>query len=174
MPQELAKIKADYNSGTLLTGEACRDPLALVRDGTLTCRQLKAMCIKHLQQYVGSFQERRAKVTDAIVDEFMSARSLEWKGNPKVPRADLVAPNVKGGKDAAAAGQAGGTLSKNQQKKMIKEQQIAKKKAAQNKAAVAGKAEGMTDQETKEMLLKRQREQTEAAEDKAAATGGGS
>ncbi|EQL02094.1 tryptophanyl-tRNA synthetase [Ophiocordyceps sinensis CO18] len=99
--EELAKIKADYNSGKLLTGE------------------LKAMCIDHLQRYVGGFQDRRSKVTDAVVDEFMSIRPLEWKGNPK-------AGSEK--------------LSKNQLKKMLKEQQIAQKKAAKDQTADSGAA----------------------------------
>ncbi|KAF4505329.1 hypothetical protein G6O67_007287 [Ophiocordyceps sinensis] len=121
--EELAKIKADYNSGKLLTGE------------------LKAMCIDHLQRYVGGFQDRRSKVTDAVVDEFMSIRPLEWKGNPKVPRADLVVPDVKPGGEAAAAGEAGSEkLSKNQLKKMLKEQQIAQKKAAKDQTADSGAA----------------------------------
>ncbi|KJZ79012.1 Tryptophan--tRNA ligase [Hirsutella minnesotensis 3608] len=123
--EELAKIKADYNSGKLLTGE------------------LKAMCIEHLQRYVGGFQERRSKVTDAVVDEFMAIRPLQWNGNPKVPRADLVVPVTKpheGGAEGAGAGSE--KMSKNQLKKLLKEQQIAQKKAekAKEKAADAGAA----------------------------------
>ncbi|KAF8797911.1 tryptophanyl-tRNA synthetase [Phlegmacium glaucopus] len=51
--EELEKLRKDYQEGTLLTG------------------QLKARCIQQLQQFVGNFQERRAKVTDAVVDAFM-------------------------------------------------------------------------------------------------------
>jgi len=51
----VAKIEADYRSGTLLTGG------------------LKAMCIKILQDVVNNFQERRAKLTDADVNTFMDA-----------------------------------------------------------------------------------------------------
>ena len=103
------------------------------------------MCTEHLQKYVLSFQERRGKVTDAVVDEFMATRPLEWKGNPKVPRADLVVPVNKPGEanadGAAVGGAADGKLTKNQLKKLLKEQQIAQKKAEKAKEkAAAGEA----------------------------------
>ncbi|PHH83032.1 hypothetical protein CDD82_3834 [Ophiocordyceps australis] len=116
--EQLAQIKADYNSGKLLTGE------------------IKAICIEYLQKYVSAFQDRRRKVTDTVVDEFMKARPLEWKGNTKVPRADLVVPETSG--NAGAEGGAGESkLTKNQVKKLLKEQQVAQKKAdkAKEKAA---------------------------------------
>ncbi|PHH84682.1 hypothetical protein CDD83_1551 [Cordyceps sp. RAO-2017] len=124
--EELAKIKADYSSGKLLTGE------------------LKAMCIEHLQKYVSGFQERRSRVTEAVVDEFMSARPLEWKGNGRVPRADLVAPVIGSAEGKAEGGEgADGKLSKNQLKKLLKEQQIAQKKAEKAKGKGAeGEAAG--------------------------------
>lgn len=102
----------------------------------LTSGQLKAMCIEHLQKYVGGFQERRSRVTDAVVDEFMSIRPLEWKGNPKAPRADLVVTDAKPGEDGGEAGS--GELSKNQLKKMLKEQKVAQKKAAKDKGVSGG------------------------------------
>ncbi|KAG5985783.1 tryptophan--tRNA ligase [Claviceps pusilla] len=118
--EELKKIKDDYTSGKLLTGE------------------LKAICIDYVQKYVGAFQERRSKVTDAVVDDFMSVRPLEWRGNPKVPRADLIVPVAKQAGDGADAGSADaggapGEMSKNQMKKLLKEQQTAAKKAAKAK-----------------------------------------
>lgn len=65
---ELEKIRQDYKNGNLLTGE------------------LKVMCIKVLQNYVSAFQERRAAVTKDVVEEFMSARTLEWgKQERRVP-----------------------------------------------------------------------------------------
>ncbi|RCI10304.1 hypothetical protein L249_8449 [Ophiocordyceps polyrhachis-furcata BCC 54312] len=121
--EELAQIKADYNSGKLLTGE------------------LKAKCIHHLERYVVGFQERRSRVTDETVDEFMAKRPLEWLGNSKVPKADLVVPVAGGGQGKADGGEAGqGKPSKNQLKKLLKEQQIAQKKAekAKEKSADAG------------------------------------
>ncbi|KAG5944555.1 tryptophan--tRNA ligase [Claviceps sorghi] len=125
--QELKKIKDDYTSGKLLTGE------------------LKAICIDHVQKYVGAFQERRSKVTDAVVDDFMSVRPLEWRGNPNVPRADVVVPVTKqpgDGAPSAGADAAGapGEMSKNQMKKLLKEQQTAAKKAAKAKEKEAAAA----------------------------------
>ncbi|KAK2592877.1 tryptophan--tRNA ligase [Conoideocrella luteorostrata] len=115
--EKLEKIKEDYTSGKLLTGE------------------LKAICIEYLQKYVSVFQERRSKVTDAVVDEFMSVRPLEWTGNPRVPRADLVVPVTKPTDGTTPAAEAAGTgeMSKNQLKKILKEQQVAAKKAAKAK-----------------------------------------
>ncbi|KAH8664229.1 hypothetical protein BX600DRAFT_464049 [Xylariales sp. PMI_506] len=119
--EELKSIGEAYRKGELLTGE------------------LKAICIKHLQEYVAAFQERRAKATDEVVDLFMSERPLTWRGNPRVER---IVPVI-----ANAAAQAGGTdggegkLTKNQLKKLEKEKMIAAKKAAKaaEKEAAAAK-----------------------------------
>ncbi|EAW11627.1 tryptophan--tRNA ligase WRS1 [Aspergillus clavatus NRRL 1] len=62
--EELERIRVAYEKGEMLTGE------------------VKQKCIAELQTYVQSFQERRTKVTDEIVAEFMRPRALEWKGNP--------------------------------------------------------------------------------------------
>ncbi|KAJ7090350.1 hypothetical protein B0H15DRAFT_261115 [Mycena belliarum] len=51
--EELERLGAEYRAGRLLTG------------------QLKGKCVELLQKFVGDFQERRAKVTDADVDAFM-------------------------------------------------------------------------------------------------------
>lgn len=104
--------------------------------------QLKAICIEYLQKYVAVFQDRRSKVTDAVVDEFMSVRPLEWKGNPRVPRADLVVPVTTAVDGTKPAGDAAGTgeLSKNAQKKLLKEQQLAAKKAEKERAKAAAAA----------------------------------
>ncbi|KIY03299.1 uncharacterized protein Z520_01766 [Fonsecaea multimorphosa CBS 102226] len=61
---ELAKIKEQYEKGELMTGE------------------LKALCIKELQQYVGDFQERRKKVSDEVVQDFFSRKGLLFRGVP--------------------------------------------------------------------------------------------
>ena len=58
---KLARIKQEYESGQLLTG------------------QLKKELIGVLQKLVGEHQERRAKVTDDVVREFMTPRSLNFK-----------------------------------------------------------------------------------------------
>lgn len=70
----------------------------------------------------------------------MSARPLEWQGNPKVPRADLVVPVTK---TEGATGEEGtGEVSKNQLKKLEKQRQAAEKKAEKEAAKAAKAAEG--------------------------------
>ena len=61
---KLADLREKYESGELLTGE------------------LKKECIALMQQYVAGFQERRSKVNDQTVAEYMKPRRLEWGGNP--------------------------------------------------------------------------------------------
>ena len=51
---ELVHVAEEYSAGRMLTGE------------------VKALCIKVLQDFVGEFQKRRAAVTDEIVQQFMS------------------------------------------------------------------------------------------------------
>jgi len=51
--EELERLGVDYRAGRLLTG------------------QLKSKCIDILQKFVGDFQERKAKVTEDIIDAFM-------------------------------------------------------------------------------------------------------
>lgn len=110
---ELEKIRVAYEKGEMLTGE------------------LKAKCIAELQAYVKGFQDRRAKVTEEVVDEFMALRPLEWKANPnpkrKVP--------IGGPATTQASGEAEGVakLTKNQEKKLAKQRLIDEKKAAKEK-----------------------------------------
>ncbi|KAF9521195.1 hypothetical protein BS47DRAFT_1335311 [Hydnum rufescens UP504] len=62
----LAKIEADYRSGALLTGE------------------LKAKCIKILQDLVRNFQERRAKISEDDISAFMDAnRKIDPSPRPR-------------------------------------------------------------------------------------------
>lgn len=75
---ELENIRVAYRKGEMLTGE------------------LKQRCIKELQDYVKGFQERKSKVTAEIVQEFMSERTLHWKGNPNPIKRD----NTPAQKDA--------------------------------------------------------------------------
>ncbi|KAI5119571.1 hypothetical protein M0805_006456 [Coniferiporia weirii] len=57
---ELQKLYDDYKAGTLLTG------------------QLKARCIKMLQEFVKEFQERRSKITEEELKNFMDgSRKIE-------------------------------------------------------------------------------------------------
>jgi tryptophanyl-tRNA synthetase len=69
--EELEEIRSQYKSGELLTGE------------------MKAKCIKFLQEFVVSFQERRKKVTDEVINEFMSVRPLEWGGQKKMVEVEV-------------------------------------------------------------------------------------
>lgn len=122
---ELQKVYDSYKKGDMLTGE------------------LKALCIKYLQDYVKEFQENRAKVTDEILADFMRVRPLECKGNPKAPvelpiRAKAVAAEAGAAPEGEAS--ADGKLTKNQLKKLEKLKQTEAKKAAkaaekENKAA---------------------------------------
>lgn len=59
--EKLAEIKKNYTSGQLLTGE------------------LKKILIDVLQPIIGAHQERRAKVTDEVVKQFMTPRKLKTK-----------------------------------------------------------------------------------------------
>ncbi|RMD40977.1 hypothetical protein DV735_g4158, partial [Chaetothyriales sp. CBS 134920] len=68
---ELQRLHDGYEKGQILTGE------------------MKKRCIEVLQEYVGAFQERRAKVTDQTVKEFTStSRKLEYGLNPNPVKAD--------------------------------------------------------------------------------------
>ncbi|KAK4193114.1 hypothetical protein QBC35DRAFT_482656 [Podospora australis] len=109
--EELEKIKVSYEKGDLLTGE------------------IKAICIKHLQEYVAAFQERRAKVDDEAVKLFMQTRPLSWVGNPNPTRTIPIREKTEG--DAEAGGD--GKLTKNQLKKLEKQKQIEAKKAQKEK-----------------------------------------
>jgi tryptophanyl-tRNA synthetase len=129
---ELERIRIAYENGEMLTGE------------------LKAICIKELQKYVAAFQERRAKVTDETVKQFMTPRPLTWRGNPRAP-APIVVPKVAdgeaaGAESAPAEGEA--KMTKNQLKKLEKQRQAEAKKAqkakekAEKKAAASAAAGG--------------------------------
>ena len=75
-------------------------------------------------------------MTDATVDEFMARRPLEWVGNPKVPRADLVVPEIKEAETTEGTAE-DGKMSKSQMKKLLKQQQAAEKKAEKQAAKAA-------------------------------------
>ncbi|KAI9671936.1 MAG: hypothetical protein M1817_002333 [Caeruleum heppii] len=62
--RELEEVRRKYKGGEILTGE------------------LKGLCIKELQGYVKGFQERREKVGEEVVGEYMRVRELVWGGNP--------------------------------------------------------------------------------------------
>lgn len=112
--EELESIRIAYTTGKLLTGE------------------LKARCIQELQTYVKGFQERRAKVTDEVVADFMSLKKLEWKANPNPI---IVAKPETSDAPAAEAGPTKNALKKAAKLKAIEEAKAAK---AALKAAGSG------------------------------------
>ncbi|KAF3347887.1 Protein phosphatase 2C-like protein 4 [Verticillium dahliae VDG2] len=107
--EELAQIEKDYRSGKMMTGE------------------IKKRCAEELSKFCTGFQERRAKVTDETVAQFMARRPLVWRGSEAL--ADLaVRPRADG--EGKAEGEGDGKLTKNQLKKLEKQRQIDAKKAA--------------------------------------------
>ena len=82
---ELARIKQEYESGQMMTGE------------------IKKICIEHLQEYVAAFQQRRKAVTAEIREEFMSQRPLKYGGNPTPIKAEP--KEKKGGEKQKANGE---------------------------------------------------------------------
>lgn len=64
---EMHKIYDDYKNGKLLTGE------------------LKALCIKELQNFIGDFQQKRKLVTDDMVAHFGNPnRAFSWGEVPRL------------------------------------------------------------------------------------------
>lgn len=61
---ELERIRTAYEKGEMESGE------------------MKTACTKELQAYVSGFRERRAKVTEAVREEFMRPRQLLFRGMP--------------------------------------------------------------------------------------------
>lgn len=104
--------------------------------------EIKKRCAEELQKYVLGFQERRAKVTDEIVAEFMKVRPLKLKWDT----AGLGAETNEGA-DAEAGGD--GKMTKNQLKKLEKARQQAEKKEKKQaeKAAAAAPADAQTAKE---------------------------
>jgi tryptophanyl-tRNA synthetase len=102
---KLERIAKEYRSGELLTGD------------------LKKQAIDLLQDYVAKFQERRAKVTDEVLESYMKPRKLQWGGHalPVRPKEDT---------KQAAGGQK-------------KENKKEKKKAEKKLAAEEGQPQGV-------------------------------
>lgn len=117
--QELEKIRVEYSTGKMLTGE------------------IKKKCAEELQVYVQSFQERRAKVTDEIVAEFMRVRPLNLKWGT-LTSSDAGASKATEGEAAAEGGD--GKMTKNQLKKLEKQRQIEEKKKQKEAAKGAAAA----------------------------------
>ncbi|TDZ20176.1 Tryptophan--tRNA ligase [Colletotrichum orbiculare MAFF 240422] len=117
--EELAKIREEYRTGKMLTGE------------------IKKRCADELAAYCTAFQERRAKVTEDTVDLFMSRRPLIWAGAENLKSVPIHEKPADGPAEAAD-----GKLTKNQLKKLEKQKQIEEKKAAKAKEKEAAKAAG--------------------------------
>ncbi|OLN81023.1 Tryptophan-tRNA ligase, cytoplasmic [Colletotrichum chlorophyti] len=119
--EELAKIREDYRTGQMLTGE------------------IKKRCADELAKYCTAFQERRAKVTDETVNLYMSKRPLVWGGSDRLNA--LPIREAGSATEGGAGGEGGeGKLTKNQLKKLEKQRQIEEKKAAKAKEKEAAKA----------------------------------
>lgn len=85
-------------------------------------------------------------MTDEVVNHFMASRPLEWQGNPKVPRADLVVPISSEGDEGQVA-KGDGEMTKSALKKQARLEKIAKEKAEK---AAAKEAKEAKDKEAKE------------------------
>ena len=64
--EKLEKIYNEYKSGKLLSGE------------------IKNILFETLKPFIKSHQESRNKVTEEMVTEFMTPRSLEFRGKDKI------------------------------------------------------------------------------------------
>lgn len=94
--EKLQKLYDDYKKGELLTGD------------------MKKECIKVMQEYVTSIQNRRAEVTDELLEQYMTPRALDYRGNPNKP---------------------------DPKEKLEKARQVAEKEAAKTKSKAQAKAE---------------------------------
>ncbi|KAJ3944667.1 tryptophan--tRNA ligase [Colletotrichum fioriniae] len=115
--EELAKIREDYRTGKMLTGE------------------IKKRCAEELAKYCTAFQERRAKVDEETVNLFFSRRPLSWglaENLKSIPIREATTDGPAEGAD--------GKMTKNQLKKLEKQRQIDEKKAAKAKEKEAAKA----------------------------------
>lgn len=61
---QLERIRVAYEKGEMESGD------------------MKRACTEELQAYVSAFRERRAQVTQAVLDEFMRPRQLVFRGMP--------------------------------------------------------------------------------------------
>ncbi|KAK6220146.1 tryptophanyl-tRNA synthetase [Colletotrichum tabaci] len=121
--EELAKIREDYRTGKMLTGE------------------IKKRCAEELAKYCTAFQERRSKVNESTVDLFMARRPLVWGGSESLKALPIREGAAAAGGEGAEGAEGGdGKMTKNQLKKLEKQRQIEEKKAAKAKEKEAAKA----------------------------------
>lgn len=57
--------------------------------------ELKKICIETLTQFITAYQERRAKITEEVVDEFMRVRPLKW-GESRAAKAAAAQQQTEG------------------------------------------------------------------------------
>ncbi|KAF2007643.1 tryptophanyl-tRNA synthetase [Amniculicola lignicola CBS 123094] len=110
--ERLEKFAVDYRKGEMLTGD------------------MKKECIALVTHYVKDFQEKRAKVTDEILEVFMTPRKLEWNGNPNPTKPKKVESGKQKGsaEEVAKVDENGQPLTKNAMKKAAKLAEIERKK----------------------------------------------
>lgn len=58
--------------------ELLEDLYAKYKAGEVLSGEMKKLCIEVLQEFVQDFQERRSKVTEAVIDQFMKPHKLVW------------------------------------------------------------------------------------------------
>ncbi|KAF2732880.1 tryptophanyl-tRNA synthetase-like protein [Polyplosphaeria fusca] len=110
--EKLAKFADDYRKGIMMTGD------------------MKKECISVMMEYVNKFREAREKVTEELLDQFMQPRKLDWKGNqnPTKTKASEEKNEEKATEEGVPLGEDGKPLTKNQQKKLLKQQEVERKK----------------------------------------------
>ena len=70
------------------------------KSGELLSGEMKKLCIEVLQEFVRDFQQRRAAVTDEVLEKFMTPHKLVWGQQER-----LVPPKPKEPKGAKGAQQ---------------------------------------------------------------------
>ena len=110
--EKLEDIRVKYSSGEMLTSE------------------VKGILIETIQKFLKDFQDRRAKVTDADVDHFMSVRKIvpypkKWAEEMERREKEAEEKRLKAEEEKAAK-----ALAEVERVKAKKEAAEAKKKAA--------------------------------------------
>lgn len=129
--EKLVRFADDYRKGVMMTGE------------------MKKECITMMNKYVKGFQDARAKVTDEILEQFLTPRKLEWKGNEKAKKEAAAKKEAEGSKQNAAAPEAadgtligpdGKPITKTQLKKLQKQAENERKKKEKEAAKAAAQS----------------------------------
>lgn len=123
--EKLKKLYDDYKKGELLTGD------------------MKKECIKLMQEYVAGYQERRAKVTDELLEQYMTPRALEYRGNPNKPdpREKLQKAKENAEKEAAKAKTKAQAKADKAKEKKWEKNSVSKPEAKKKEAPPAEKSD---------------------------------